>query len=156
MDEITLKPMTRELCHEFFMKFENDPDVFMDMTLFSKYQYDKQKVDQYFDKHQNANRLVLMIMKSEYPIGEIHLKDIDTYTKECTLGIHMQNDSYKGKGYGTIAEKLAIQYAFDVLGMKAVNADIVLKNTRSQHIVEKLGFKYINSEGIFKYYRIEK
>ena len=156
MDEITLKPMTRELCHEYFMKFENDPDVFMDMTRFSKYQYDKQKVDEYFDRHQTTNRVVLMIMKSDHPIGEIHLKDIDRDTNECTLGIHMQNDSYKGKGYGTVAEKLAVQYAFDVLGMKAVNADIVIKNTRSQHVAEKSGFKYVKSEGIFKYYRIEK
>lgn len=44
----------------------------------------------------------------------------------------MQNDAVKDKGYGTQAERLAVKYAFDQLGMVAVNADTVLKNTRSQ------------------------
>lgn len=76
--------------------------------------------------------------------------------KECTLSIHMQNDTAKGKGYGTEAEKLAIKYAFEELGMKAVNADTVLKNTRSQHVMEKVGFKFIKEDGDFRYYKIER
>lgn len=69
---------------------------------------------------------------------------------------HMQNDSFKGKGYGTEAEKLAIKYAFDELGMVAVNADTAVKNTRSQHILEKIGFQFLKEEGDFRYYRLEK
>ena len=68
----------------------------------------------------------------------------------------MQNDSVKGKGYGTQAEKLAIKYAFEKLGMLAVNADAVLKNTRSQHVLEKVGFRFVKEEGIFLYYRVEQ
>ena len=67
----------------------------------------------------------------------------------------MQNDTVKGKGYGTEAEKLAVRYAFDKLGMSAVNADTVVKNTRSQHILEKIGFRLVKEEGNFRYYRIE-
>ncbi len=44
---------------------------------------------------------------SFYGGREIQLKQIDFDKKECTLSIHMQNDSYKGKGYGNTAEKLA-------------------------------------------------
>ncbi len=68
----------------------------------------------------------------------------------------MQNDSVKGKGYGTEAEKLAIKYAFDEMGMVAVNADTVVKNTRSQLILDKIGFDFIKEEGDFLYYRLEK
>ena len=89
-------------------------------------------------------------------IGELQLKQIDRDRKECTLSIHMQNDSVKGKGYGTQAEKLAIKYAFEKLGMLAVNADAVLKNTRSQHVLEKVGFRFVKEEGIFRYYRLEQ
>lgn len=39
------------------------------------------------------------------------------------------------KGYGTEAEKLAINYAFDEMGMVAVNTHTVLKNIRSQHVL---------------------
>ena len=68
----------------------------------------------------------------------------------------MQNDTVKGKGYGTQAERLAIKYAFDEMEMVAVNADVILKNTRSQHVLEKAGFHFVNDDGVFKYYRIER
>ena len=42
------------------------------------------------------------------------------------------------------------------LGMAAVNADTVMKNTRSQHVLEKAGFRFVGEDGTFKYYRIER
>ena len=154
MDDIFLCIMTRELCHEFFRNFENDPDIFMDMSLFSKYKYDEGTVDRYFDSKQD--RVMLAIMKDDRVIGEIHLKNIDHSKKECTLSIHMQNDAVKGYGYGTYAEKLALRYAFENLGMAAVNADVITKNTRSSHVLEKIGFEYIKEANGFRYYRFER
>ena len=153
MEEVFLCVMTRELCHELYQSWENDPAIYNDMDLFAPYHYDKDKVDQYFDSKQNPSRILFAIMKDGKPIGEIHLKQIDTERKECTLSIHMQNDAVKGRGYGTCAEKLALKYAFDVLGMSAVNADTVIKNTRSQHVLEKVGFQYMGEKDGFKYYR---
>ena len=56
--------------------------------------------------------------------------------------------------HGADGEIGKVQAAFDVLGMVAVNADTVIKNTRSQHVLEKVGFQYIKEENGFKYYRI--
>ncbi len=148
--------MTRELCHELYQSWENDSAIYMDMSLFKKYNYDKESVDRYFDSKQDASRKIFAIMLEEKPIGEIQLKQIDLEKRECTLSIHMQNDNFKGKGYGTEAEKLAIKYAFDEMGMAAVNADTVVKNTRSQHILDKIGFEFLKEEGDFRYYRMEK
>ncbi len=67
-----------------------------------------------------------------------------------------ENDDVKGKGFGTEAERLTIQYAFEELGMLAVNADTVVKNVGSQHILDKLGFEFVKEEGDFRYYRIER
>ena len=112
----------------------------MDMRLFRPYVYDEVAVNRYFDaKGQDASRRLFAIM-----LGE------------CTLSIHMQNDAVKGKGYGTQAERLAVKIAFDELGMAAVNADTVMKNTRSQHVLEKAGFRFVGEDGTFKYYRIER
>ena len=72
------------------------------------------------------------------------------------MGIHLRDDSVKEKGYGTLAERLILQYAFEELEMIAVNADAVLKNTRSQHVLEKVGFQYVREDDVFKYYRCEK
>ena len=95
-------------------------------------------------------------MLEDRSIGELQLKRIDREKAECTLSIHLQNDAVKGKGYGTQAERMAVQYAFDELGMAAVNADAVRKNIRSQHVLEKVGFRLIAEDDLFKYYRMER
>lgn len=153
MKEIFLRMMTRELCHELYKGRENDPAIYHDVDLFAPYHYDKDAVNRYFDSKQNPSRVLFAIMKDGKPIGELQLKRIDKESKECTLSIHMQNDTVKGRGYGTCAEKLGLKYAFDVLGMAAVNADTVIKNTRSQHVLEKVGFQYMGEKDGFKYYR---
>ena len=38
--------------------------------------------------------------------------------------------------------------------MMTVNADTLIKNTRSQHVLEKVGFKKIKKNNHFIYYRI--
>lgn len=156
MDKVTLRIMTRELCHEFYRGFQNDPDIFMDMSKFFIYQYSAEKVDRYFDEQQIPTRVVFMIMYTGKPLGEIKLKNIDYQKKECTLSIHLQNDSVKGKGIGTIAEKMALEYAFNQLDMHAVNADAVLKNKRSQHVLEKVGFIFVGEDNTFKYYTCKR
>jgi RimJ/RimL family protein N-acetyltransferase len=156
LDKVSLTIMTRELCHELYKSWENDDSIYMDMSLFKPYNYREEAVDRYYDSKQEPSRRLFAIMLEDKPIGEVQLKQIDQDKKECTLSIHMQNDAVKGKGYGTQAERLAIKYAFEELGMMAVNADTVVKNVRSQHILDKLGFWFIKEEGDFKYYRLER
>ena len=153
---IELKEMTRELCHELYKGWSNDASIYMDMSLFRPYSYNKASVDRYFDSKNEPSRIIFAIMLDGKPIGELQLKQIDLEKAECTLSIHMQNDAAKDKGYGTQAERLAVKYAFDKLGMVAVNADTIMKNTRSQHVLEKVGFHLIGEDGTFKYYRIER
>lgn len=155
MEEISLRAMTRELCHALYRNWEQDPDTYIDMELFAPYVYSADRVDRYFDKRrQDPSCVYFAVMKGGAPVGELLLKKIDRERRECTLSIHMQNDTVKGKGYGTCAERQALQYAFDVLGMAAVKADTVMKNTRSQHVLEKIGFQHIKDEGRFRYYQV--
>ena len=153
---IELKKMTRELCHELYKDWSNDSSIYMDMSLFKPYSYNKASVDRYFDSKNEPSRIIFAIILDGRPIGELQLKQINLKKLECTLSIHMQNDTVKEKGYGTQAERLAVKYAFDELGMIAVNADTIIKNTRSQHVLEKVGFRFIGEDGTFKYYRIER
>ena len=84
------------------------------------------------------------------------LKHIDEEKKECELSIHLQSDTVKGKGYGTQASQLAIGYALGRLGMERILADAAAKNTRSRHVLEKLGFEYMGEENGFRQYRLER
>ena len=155
MTEITLAPMTRELFHTLYRGFENDPDIYMNMQYYTQYVYNSEKVDERFDSLQTPERVVFAVMLDGAPIGEVQLKRINRERNDCTLSIRLQNDAVKNRGFGTQAEKQAVRYAFDVLKLDAVNADAVLKNTRSQHVLEKAGFMFTREDEMFRYYRIE-
>lgn len=156
MQIIQLKKMTRELCHELYKHWSNDASIYTDISEFKPYTYNEAHVSRYFESKNEPSRIVFAIMLDGSPIGELQLKRIDWEKAECTLSIHMQNDTVKGKGYGTQAERLAVKIAFEEMGMVAVNADTIMKNTRSQHVLEKVGFRFIGDDGTFKYYRIER
>ncbi len=89
-------------------------------------------------------------------IGEVGLRHINFSEKSCELTICMVNDQYKNHGYGTQAEKLALRYAFQNMDMKTILADVLVKNTRSQHVLGKVGFVCIGEDKEFRYYRCTK
>ena len=157
---VELLPMTRERMHEMYRDFSLDSSIFADMELYEQkkyYVYDPQKVDALFDMRSNEEgSTAFAIMLDGAVIGEVGLRHFDADTKECDLSIPLQTDQVKEKGYGTQAERLAIEYAFDVLGAESVFAESLVKNTRSQHILEKLGFRYMCEEDGFKQYRLKR
>ncbi|MBR4290041.1 MAG: GNAT family N-acetyltransferase [Oscillospiraceae bacterium] len=152
MSTVSLQPMTREMCHEFYKCFQNDPAI----GHYYEYIYTPEIADHYFDTNSVPDRRMFAILTDGQIVGECKLKYIDMDKRECSMGIHLRDDSVKEKGYGTQAERLILQYAFEELGMIAVNADAALKNTRSQHVLEKVGFRYTHEDDTFKYYRCER
>lgn len=156
METVSLRKMTRELCHELYKGWQNDASICTDASSFKPFCYDEASVDRYFDSKNDSSRRMFAIMLGGRPIGELQLKRIDPEKAECTLSIHMQSDAVKGKGFGTQAEIMAVRYAFEEMGMAAVNADTVIGNTRSRHVLEKVGFEFVRTDGIFHYYRMER
>lgn len=157
---VELLPMTRELFHELFRGFQYDPALFADQALYERVRnkpYSREETDARWDKRiSKLDTLTFAVMREGSVIGEVVLKAIDPNSKQCELGIHLINDSVKGFGYGTEAERLAIEYAFNELGMNTVLADVIIKNTRSRHILEKLGFVRICERDGFIFYKLER
>lgn len=150
---ISLVSMSRHLCHEYYKDFENDPDIYMDMSLYKPFQYSYDWANTYFDKQIKNKRLFFAIVNDGTPVGEVILKDINFHKGECTLSIHLKNNSVKGHGIGMRAEQLVLDYAFTKMEMNTVFADTILKNKRSQHVLEKVGFQFIRQDEMFRYYQ---
>ena len=155
-----MQPMTRERMHMLYRDFVFDPAIFDDMELYEMARsrpYDPQKVDMLFDmREQEEGSIAFAVMLDDTVIGEVGLRHFSPETKECELSIHLQSDAVKNLGYGTQAERLAVDYAFDALGAERVFADSLIKNTRSQHVLEKLGFVYLGEEEGFKQYELRR
>lgn len=152
---VTLKPMTKEMYHAFFREYQNDADLYLNKNDFVEYRYEKSKVDAYIQRQMDLKRLPFAIVYGDELVGEVRLYDIEQ-GKSAALGITMKSKRYKDRGFGTQAERLAIRYAFYVLDVPTVYADSVLTNTRSQHVLEKVGFQLVREDKERKYYRITR
>lgn len=153
---IRLTTMTKDLARQYFSRFELDPALFSNPEDFRPYQYSPVQSDETVDRNMRLGRVYLAVMLDEEPIGEVVLKKIPREQKHCTLGISLRSDEFKNKGYGTEAEILTLKYAFDVMGMETVYADSLLGNTRSQHVLEKVGFYETSRDNGFVYYRFDR
>lgn len=130
-------------------------DLYIDKDAYVAYSYDEEKVNQYIKRQIDLKRKSFAIMCGNEMVGEVVIKNIEEH-KCATMGIAMRNVKYKDKGYGTKAELLAIDYVFHELDIPTLYADSILSNTRSQHVLEKVGFQLIGEDERFKYYRIDR
>lgn len=152
---VYLLPMTAEMYHAYFKEYQNDLDLYIDKSAYTPYTYEEEKVNRYIQRQIDLKRKVFAIMFNDEMVGELVIKNIAEH--QCaTLGLSMKDPKYKDRGFGTKAEQLAIQYVFNELDIPVLYADSILANTRSQHVLEKVGFQLIKEEGDFKYYSIER
>lgn len=153
---IRLRNMTIDLARKYFSNFEMDPMLFADDSQFRPYVYSQEESDARVERYAYLGRVYLAVMLNEEPIGEVVLKNIVPEQKHCTLGISLVSDFYKNRGYGTRAEIMALEFAFDQMGMETVFADSIHRNKRSRHVLEKVGFREIKRDDTFVYYRCDK
>lgn len=77
------------------------------------------------------------------PIGGLGLRDIEWTTGGATLGIAIYDKRDWGKGYGTEAICLLLDYAFTILGLHNILLETYAYNERAIGSYRKVGFKEI-------------
>lgn len=146
--KINLVDCNKELWHEFYKNYVSDS-----MMENTTYVYNYENVENnYYLKTNDTTRQYFFIFIEKKVIGQICLKHIDREKETTEIGIALINDSVKGKGYGTEAVKLLIDYVFNTLCFEKIFADSVLRNIRSQHILENFGFAFTHEDSNFRYY----
>lgn len=74
-------------------------------------------------------------------VGEVVLNDIDTRNLHASFRISLSAPAHFGKGYGSEASSLMLDYAFGELNLNRVSLEVYSFNPRAQHVYEKLGFR---------------
>lgn len=77
---------------------------------------------------------------TEEYIGNIGLHDISRTNKAATIGLFVGDISKQGKGYGTQAVKLVVDFGLKQLGLTEFRAPIFLSNKKSMATFKKNGF----------------
>ena len=153
--EISLTSMSDEMYYEYFKDYDNDPDLYLDKDKYEPYVYSMEGVARYIERKKLKQQMPMAILHDKEVIGELIFKEL-VPNDSVTIGISLKKAKYKDHGYGTQAEKLALDYAFGTLGVKKVLADAILTNSRSQRVLEKVGFVETYRDDMFIYYQCQR
>lgn len=74
-------------------------------------------------------------------LGSIALIKIKPVPRSATLGVFIGDCKYLGKGYGTEAIRLILEYAFKYLNLHSVKLEVLSCNERAHKCYLKCGFK---------------
>jgi RimJ/RimL family protein N-acetyltransferase len=77
------------------------------------------------------------------PIGKTGLSHVNHMHRTAEFGIVIGEPDCRGKGYGTEATRLVLDYAFTALGLHNVFLRVYAYNTPAIRAYEKAGFKEI-------------
>ena len=79
-------------------------------------------------------------------VGVIELMDINQTDRRATVGIFIGENSDRGRGIGTEALNLILEYAFNYLNMHSINLTVLAINERAKRCYEKVGFKVVGTQ----------
>tara|TARA_Y100001936_G_C15942521_1_gene595542 strand:+ start:22 stop:603 length:582 start_codon:yes stop_codon:yes gene_type:complete len=83
--------------------------------------------------------------KDNIHIGNVMYYDYSISNKQTELGIMIGDKDYWGKGYGTEAVQLLLEYLFSVLNLKRVYLHTLSWNYRAQASFIRAGFNVVRS-----------
>lgn len=84
-------------------------------------------------------RLAVVLTETGELIGQINLHHMFHSNRRCEVGYAVAH-AHWGKGYVTEALEAALDYAFEVLDLNRIEADIDPRNDASAKVLKRLGF----------------
>lgn len=89
----------------------------------------------------NDHLFVIRERATGRPIGTTDLSEIDYRNRSAMFGINIGEADARGRGYGTEATRLVLDYAFTVVGLHSVRLRVAAFNHAGQRAYEKAGFR---------------
>ena len=128
---------------DFLYQLENDTGIWEisgTMVPYAKHILELYLQNAYKDIYE-AKQLRLCICDTEdNVIGLVDLFDFDPANRKVGLGIIVSEKKKRNKGIGAEALELVCSYAFSVLHMHQIYANVLEDNEASKHLFKKLGF----------------
>lgn len=85
-------------------------------------------------------RLMIDHITDKVTIGTIDIFDFDLFHKRAGLGILLANETYRRKGYASMALTSLIEYCFKILQLHQLYCNILENNCESMELFKKHGF----------------
>jgi len=143
-DLVALGPLRRDLL-SLYQRWINDLDTTRTLDLPPRPMTMEKELDWYDRQSKTEDDVPFTIYERETlrPIGNTGLHGVDHRNRSATFGILIGEPECRGKGYGTEATRLMLDYAFTALGLHNVMLTVFEFNPAGIRAYEKAGFKAI-------------
>jgi UDP-4-amino-4,6-dideoxy-N-acetyl-beta-L-altrosamine N-acetyltransferase len=142
---ITIRPIVREDTPHI-IAWRNAPHVMENFI--DRNPLDEDTHARWLTNHVDAGKVAQFIICADgVEVGSIYLRDIDPVHKKAEFGIFIGDDAQTGKGIGSQATRLIVDYGFRMLGLNKIFLRVLANNEAAVHCYEKAGFA---REGYFK------
>jgi len=88
-----------------------------------------------------GHRFFIVLSDGDTLIGQISIHDIDHLNRHAFLGIMIGETEHHGKGYGTEAVRLILDYGFNQLNLHNIMLSVHEDNLAGIACYKKIGFK---------------
>lgn len=128
---------------ELLYSWENNTDVWSvsnTVTPFSKFVLYQYLESQHLDVYTTKQLRLLIEDNVGRPVGLVDLFDFDPKNLRAGLGILINDQKERGKGYSKGALQLLIEYGFNHLGLYQIYVNVGVQNQISLNLFKSLGF----------------
>ena len=143
-EKVALGPLRRDLV-PLYLTWINDFEVtrylgrrFSIFTLEAEVEWYERAA-----KERDAVHFTMYDRPTMTPIGTTGLFRLDPENGTGTFGILIGEAQYRGRGYGTEATRLVLDYAFSALGLHNVMLQVLSTNERAIRAYRRAGFREI-------------
>lgn len=87
-----------------------------------------------------AVQMIICELTTDTPLGSVYIRDIDRLHHKAEYGIFVGVESARGRGVGTAAARLMLNYCFDEEKLHRVYLRVFASNEQAIRSYEKAGF----------------
>jgi RimJ/RimL family protein N-acetyltransferase len=144
-EKVALGPIRRDLV-PVYQRWMNDFDVLRTLAVGGPRPLTAEGEIGWYERtavSQTDASFTLYERSSLRPIGSLGLHQVDHYNRTALFGILIGEKDCWGKGYGTEATRLVLEYAFTTLGLHNVMLNVFANNERAMRAYRRAGFREI-------------
>lgn len=109
----------------------------------------------WFNALDAEKNLYWVIRSSGYPIGLVHIKDMDDNFQSGEAGVFVGEPNFLDSAQPMLAILVMMEIAFYVIGLKQLHAKIHHENHKAIRFNNDLGYKLLEGQGPgFQYYKV--
>ena len=129
--------------YEYFVKWENDPEVTKYLTFDENRSYEDVVTEAIYNKFcREKLDFTIVDRESGKPIGRIFISKIDTHSDSLDITkFYIGETQFWGKGVAREIMNELLEYCFTFLHMERVTLDYYTGNKRAYTLYESLGFE---------------